>query len=349
MKKRPFVPALLVLLCAAACDSPDDTSPDAGNAVEAGADVRDVALPDADAEGNADSGGNADAIDVASPDANDATKGTSDARDGSSDASDGDRAQPDGEGGEVDGDSGPLDGDAGLSDSDGPPLSCDSTHERLALTVTVPGGGIQRCADLVIDGGPATVHQLLSGVVRASSSDAGSSSSSVTIDTCVGDGCAAQLFVIRVDTPTPFTIPVGAYVEAEYWMAMSHECTQLLRISNLAEWNGQTNPVSTVNKTYLVASDGSSDPNAKMVTTGIGVSPKRLDCPADDASCGTPMPVGAYAFEFSASGSASLTVTMGQSLAWTGNGQNFVVRNHRSYQSGLCDDDWNWAFSIVGQ
>jgi hypothetical protein len=121
-------------------------------------------------------------------------------------------------------------------------------------------------------------------------------------------------------------------------------CTYFLRISNLAEWNGQKNPVSDIDQTYVVASDGLSSAGFKIGSADVSIVAKRLGCPAPDVTCG---PADSHVFEFSATGAAPLTVPMGQSLPWTVNGQNLTVRNHRSYASGLCDDYWDWGFTVV--
>jgi hypothetical protein len=76
-----------------------------------------------------------------------------------------------------------------------------------------------------------------------------------------------------------------------------------------------------------------------------------LGCVKDaGVSCGPPLDaIDSYVFRFSASGGTTLTVPMGQTLPWTVNGQNLLVRNHRSYESGFCDDYWNWAYTIAAQ
>jgi hypothetical protein len=299
------------------------------------------------------------------------------------DAGDGDSGPHDGDAGGNDGDAGRNDGDAdGTADGDaadstvrdsideivddaGPPV-CDWTHERIAITVMLAGSGdIHDCAHLPHEAGVwPRIHGLLSGVVRDSSVDAaGTGLSQVIIgafaftpsvcgDSGTASGCGPTNTLISVETPTPFALPVGAFVEAEYWIAQApFACTQLLRISNLPEWNGQPNPVSDVAKTYVIASDGIANPSADIASTGITVTPSRLGCVTDAGpGCITmPAAVDSYAFQFSAAGSPSLVVGMGQSRSWRVNGQEMVVRNLRSYESGFCDDYWNWAFILVGQ
>jgi hypothetical protein len=352
-RRRALLPTATILLCAAACSPADNNSPEAGppTVKEAGIDSRDVVVPDPEEGGS-------DARDVSPPDTvtpgetgTDVDADSDVQGDGESDANDGDAGPaPDGDGGQPDSDVATPDSDVATPDSDAPPLSCERTQERLSFNVTFTAtSDIHECTHGgPTDGGPRTLHGVLSGVVRLPSTDAGTGSA-VTIDMCTSDGCGAQLATIKVETPTPFTVPVGALVEAEYWIERSFQCSYHLRISNLPEWNGRTNPISDVAKTYVVASDGFSNPTSKMAATGIAVSPKRLGCPSPDGLCGGILPVDNYVFEFSASAGAPLTVPMGQSLPMLVNGQNLVARNHRSYESGFCDDYWNWSFTILGQ
>ena len=86
----------------------------------------------------------------------------------------------------------------------------------------------------------------------------------------------------------------------------------------------------------------------KIGPTEVAVASKPLGCTKPDAStCGGKG--DSYVFEFAAADGASLLVPMGQALPWTVGGQNVVVRNHRSFVTGYCDDYWNWAFTVLGQ
>jgi hypothetical protein len=54
-----------------------------------------------------------------------------------------------------------------------------------------------------------------------------------------------------------------------------------------------------------------------------------------------------YAFDFSTPGDGAPTrVYMGETVTWNSAGTNFTVRNLRSFQTSICDDYWNWAYTI---
>jgi hypothetical protein len=239
----------------------------------------------------------------------------------------------------------------GTNDDAPPTLGCAWTQEGVSVTVHLPDGTTEDCFSFHPDAGPSPkFHRVIRGVVPYDLIGEGGSNSSVVINTCGGDaGCTFENAVIHVRSQLPFHIPVGAFVEAEYWVERPWACTSLLRISNLPEWNGRTNPVSNIAKTYVIAADG-RDTSPITAATGITATPARLNCPVEAGTgCGgSPMAVDSYAYLFSADGAPPLTARMGQTISWTARGQILRSRNHRSYQSGLCDDYFNWSYSVVG-
>jgi hypothetical protein len=72
-----------------------------------------------------------------------------------------------------------------------------------------------------------------------------------------------------------------------------------------------------------------------------------LDCPKVPSCGGEPID-NIFAFDFSTPGDATppLRVHMGEAATWASRGTNYTVRNLRSFQSGYCDDAWNWAYTI---
>jgi hypothetical protein len=234
-------------------------------------------------------------------------------------------------------------GDRGQPPDDGPPLGCNRTSGRISVSVTLPDGTIEDCAHLPFDAGfPPPLHRVVRGAVNGVRD--GGMGPLVTINTCA-TGCFASIALTGV---TDVVIPMGAYVEAEYWVTKSWACIQFLRISNLPEWNGEKNPVNDTNKIYLIASDGLRDPNVQLAVTGITADTNPLSCTADAViSCGSTTATGNYAWKFSHSSSTPTTMAMGENARlWGVNGQNLVIANYRSYESGLCDDYWNWAFTM---
>jgi hypothetical protein len=219
-----------------------------------------------------------------------------------------------------------------------------SSESRPAMTVTLADGTIEGCAGLqrMSD----QFHRTFNGVVRDDLHDP-TRRNSLTIDTC-GGGCNV---VVSITGSIPFAIPVGALVEATYSFQLPFSCTQVLRISNLPEWNGQKNPVGDSTSPYLIISSGISSPDAQLAGTGITVQPTPLDCipvALPPAPCGSGF-LRSSALRFSHPSVASITVDQAEEASWSLSGQSFVVRNHRSFSAGTCDNWFDWGFTIAAR
>ena len=40
---------------------------------------------------------------------------------------------------------------------------------------------------------------------------------------------------------------------------------------------------------------------------------------------------------------------MGETVTWKTAATDFTVRNLRSFQTGYCDDYWNWAYTVYAE
>jgi len=227
---------------------------------------------------------------------------------------------------------------------DGPDFTCEFPRVRnpFTLSAILPDGTSDRCGALPTDAG-FPLHRTLSGVVRSVTATP-SDNYAVTIDTCVGDACTPQNVVFAITSPTALTLPIHSFVETEYWIAQSHDCSYALRFSNLPEWNGQKNPVSDVSKLHFFASHGFDDPRAQTAAIGVSVALLPLGCKPDAGrGCGGRLPQDTYVFQFSHGGN-TLTLPMGQSMPFVIGNQTLRATNLRSFQSDGCDDYWNWEF-----
>jgi len=211
--------------------------------------------------------------------------------------------------------------------SDAPDTSrlCRGSPERRpTIVVTLPDGTREACDGLHRMG--AAFNRTLTGVVRDDQQDP-SSRNSLTIDTC-DSGCDV---VVRMTGSIPFAVPAGAYVEATYAFDLPFGCTQVLRISNLPEWNGHKNPVSEASGLYLWSLPVDCDP--------VKVQPQ---------PCGSGY-LRSYAFRFSHASTTALKLNQTEEAPWSLNGQPFMVRNHESFDPATCDNWFEWGFSIAAR
>jgi hypothetical protein len=227
---------------------------------------------------------------------------------------------------------------------DGAAFTCDIPRVRTAfsLSATLPDGTTHRCDALPADAA-GSLHRTFSGVVRSVTATM-PDNYAITIDTCVGDACTPQNVVFAVTSPTALTLPSNAFVETEYWIEQSHECSYALRFSNLPEWNGQKNPVSDVMKLHFFASHGFTDPKTQTAAIGVGVAVLGLGCQPDAGrGGGVFLPPDTYVFLFSHNGN-TVTLPTGESMPFVVNNQTLRVTNLRSFQLDDYDNYWNWEF-----
>jgi hypothetical protein len=100
---------------------------------------------------------------------------------------------------------------------------------------------------------------------------------------------------------------------------------------------------------YLAVSEG----NVTSPYGGITVDPMNTGCTFDAGGrpCSAVVP-GVYYLRFSQrTRSAALDVEMNNTATWTlatdVGVQSVRVRNMRSFETGFCDDYWNWSYWIA--
>jgi hypothetical protein len=181
-----------------------------------------------------------------------------------------------------------------------------------------------------------TVWQQTGQVVKTSKN-------TFVLDTCPPNAdCIAMLTTVSIDAQgLELWLPQDAYVSLKYeLMPAWGGCTTRITIQNEPTWGGLPNPVSGGTDLYLVGTDGVVDhPDAPFDVTEIP-----LGCVNEGPGCGGPTPDD-YALDFSVGpGAPPNLVGMGTTVIMDTPQQPFWVHNLRSYQSGACDDYWNWAW-----
>jgi len=163
--------------------------------------------------------------------------------------------------------------------------------------------------------------------------------------------CPPTEEVLHFDAPgLDNPVPEGAYVEVRLAVERPWACTARLRIKNLIAWGGELNPVMGVSVLWLEAADGVA---ASFSGGGYGVSTAALGCYPNGPSCGPPEDDYLMTFLPDVEPSNAIELQMGSEQSWIFEGPLFQerlnVRNLRSYESGACDDHWNWAFWLARQ
>ena len=125
----------------------------------------------------------------------------------------------------------------------------------------------------------------------------------------------------------------GGAIGCEPWIS----CTERILIENVPAWDGVPNPISSSNRIYMVGAQGNL---ATFDAVPFGVDREGLGCSVE-AGCGGLKP-DTYVLT-----AAGAKIQMAQTKAITAAGRDFALHNLRSYQTGNCDDYWNWGFWAV--
>jgi hypothetical protein len=193
------------------------------------------------------------------------------------------------------------------------------------------------------DGGPGSAvgEQEMQAAVLESAPDL------LVLDSCPPNAwCEPELNFLSLNAPgLTAAIPPGTFVELFVQVEMPWGCIHRIVIRNLPEWGGEPNPNFPGQRLWLVASDGFPD---SPPATPFDVDKVPLGCYPGEPSCGMPKDDFVFTFRSQLDPTSTLELAMGETRDWQLNGPNgpilWTVRNLRSFESGYCDDYWNWAY-----
>jgi hypothetical protein len=167
--------------------------------------------------------------------------------------------------------------------------------------------------------------------------------SEFVVDTCAPNAdCSEALRRVRIASPglnLQATLGAGALVHVAYVKECFNGCLGSIFVTSLNTWGGLKNRHNPPTSPLYVAADerGVTDSGAPYTWDTV-----RLDCKnATGGSCGGPNPAaGVYALRFE----GSRLIQMGETATVAFFSGGLQVRNLRSFISGLCDDDRNFAY-----
>jgi hypothetical protein len=214
--------------------------------------------------------------------------------------------------------------------------ACIETSEAFTMSLTLPGGTTYGCQ------GGTTGEVVLEGAV------VDGDSGGWTIDTCSpAADCIPSYAKITASAPELFVyLPIGTYVRVRVDVEQPWGCTQMIQIDNMSSWDGFPNPAWSGDFMWLAGADGTSETFAEAP---FSISPIAQGCyPNEPPGCG---PHEDYQLQFSdaVSPAMSVVVPMGQTTFLNGAKEYWTIRNLRSFESGNCDDYWNWGYWVMPQ
>ena len=144
------------------------------------------------------------------------------------------------------------------------------------------------------------------------------------------------------------SIPVGAYVQISLSVNKPWGCETHVLIKNLPQWDGVQNPYHSDEHLYLAAGDGGPFP---LQGAPFWVETLALNCyPDAPPGCSIKDDYTLRFFQIDQEGN-SVTVPMGGTASWKilipDGGYPYTVRNLRSFETGNCDDYWNWGYYVT--
>jgi hypothetical protein len=226
-------------------------------------------------------------------------------------------------------------GEGGIGGIGGTGGACSDSNDSFSFTLTAPDGTNVDCTG-VQQGQSKTVH--IEGVVTASTS------TTLTLETCPpGTACDPATYTLAVESPAfMMNVFTGEFVQLDVAIHYPWGCTGTILARNLPVFGGQPGPGGNVPWFIFAGSDGvAGAPDGAPFT----VSALPLGCGTSGQSCG---PTVQDSYRFDVLGATVTSVFEGEmdvvSATDVGGPISVLFRNLRSYESGWCDDYWNYAW-----
>lgn len=238
-----------------------------------------------------------------------------------------------------------------------PPEVCSfSATEYAAIAYRGPSGEAYDCSALRTPGGmpgvTPSVDVRTASVVSVVDDAQGST---VQLDFCSpAADCVPRIGTLRVVAPTfalasgSAGLRAGQFVEVRSRATWSWGCTMQVAVYNSPSWGGVDNPVRRDRALLAAASNGEVRP---LPDSPFDVGRQSIGCAMPGTSCGGGNPeVFALSFQGHCSSCESdpppVTVRQSRSMELYIEGERYLARNHRSFNSGACDDYWNYAWTL---
>jgi hypothetical protein len=229
-------------------------------------------------------------------------------------------------------------GSTGGAGATGGGPSCAHSEDHFGLKVTGPGNQSLAC-----DGAQPGTHvsKHVEGLVLASTT------STLTIDAC--PTCdALEQYQVEVDAPGfAINAAVGTPVQMDLSVDFPWGCSSTILVRNLASFQGTESPFGSTPILYSAGSEGSA---GTIDGSPFTLATVALGCHPGAESCGGP---GADEYRFDVGGTSLVQVQQGETkqvtVSYPGGTDTQVLsfRNLRSYETGWCDDYWNYAWWAI--
>lgn len=166
--------------------------------------------------------------------------------------------------------------------------------------------------------------------------------------------CVPMLGTLTINAPE-FTLAnanpaprPGQFVRIRSRASWSWACTMEVEIANAPSWDGVMNPMR--NDDAILAAAAYGVPSS-LEQPLFGVERTSIGCATGGPNCGGGAPE-LFALSFQGTCRTCIRnpdpvlVRQGQSSTMQIDSNTYLVRNHRSFNTGACDDYWNYAWTM---
>jgi hypothetical protein len=235
------------------------------------------------------------------------------------------------------GDSGGSGGATGGSGGAGGSANCARTHDGFHYTLTPTGGKSLDCSSAE-PGGSQKAH--IEGVVTAAGP------TDLTIDTCPPNAdCNGGIYQLSIQSPGfAMSVAAGTFIQIDVQIDFPWGCSNIIMARNLPKWGGLSSPGGDVPWLIFEASEGA---NQVLEGSPFSLTTLALGChPNAEPGCGLE-----DEYRFDIHGISNTSAYQGETTIFDANEGGQVrplqFRNLRSFETGWCDDYWNWAYWVV--
>jgi hypothetical protein len=225
-----------------------------------------------------------------------------------------------------------------------PPPKCTETKDH--VDISVDGAGHADSCVAMGDRSPERSYDVVGQIVLTHPQDVEIETCAPTAD-CTGD-TRVHLHVGAPELDLDL-VPVGSFVSAHLSFAKPWSCVISVSMHSIDTWGGVTNPVDGGGHLYLEAVDGA--PGAAAGALKVAPVAQHCKAPGGPSCGGSGFAPDDYALQFftGVGGGDGQTAQMGETRwpIFMPGGDTIRVRDVRSFESGLCDDSWNWAFWAI--
>jgi len=234
------------------------------------------------------------------------------------------------------------------------PLSCASeARSSAAIRYTGPDEVAWDCrATRPTPGSPALVMSRTAAVISALDDATGST---LALDFCSpAADCIPRRGTLRIEAPgftlraAPAGLRTGQFVQIRSRATWSWGCTMQVEVSNAPTWDGEVN---TVRQGSVLLAAAASGEGTALPEAPFEVTRRSIGCVMPGTDCGGGRPE-VFALSFQGHCRDCLrdpdpvVVTQGATGTLQVDDLTYAARNLLSFNSGACDDYWNYSWTV---